>query len=62
MSALRSILAGGWRQPEVLLYLMAGVAEFVAVYPAAWRDVRYAYCPPQLPRWSFTQRTASWTG
>jgi peptide/nickel transport system permease protein len=36
----------------IVLYLIAGFAEFVAVYPATWRDVDFAYCPPQLPRWS----------
>lgn len=36
------------------LYLLAGFAEFFAPYPALWRDLPYAYCPPQVPRISWT--------
>jgi peptide/nickel transport system permease protein len=36
-----------------VLYLLAAGAEFVAPYPAAWRDLGYTYCPPQLPRFSW---------
>jgi peptide/nickel transport system permease protein len=36
-----------------LLYLVATGAEFFAPYPAQWRDLKHAYCPPQPPRFSF---------
>jgi peptide/nickel transport system permease protein len=36
-----------------VLYLMAAGAEFFAPYPQQWRDLSHAYCPPQLPRFSF---------
>jgi peptide/nickel transport system permease protein len=36
-----------------VLYLMALLAEFFAPYPAFWRDLDHAYCPPQLPRYSW---------
>jgi len=39
----------------LILYLIAGFAEFVAVYPSSWRNIDFAYCPPQLPRFSFRQ-------
>lgn len=35
------------------LYLLAAFAEFVASYPAQWRDLRYIYCPPQIPKFSW---------
>jgi peptide/nickel transport system permease protein len=35
------------------LYLLAAGAEFFAPYTRAWRDLPHAYCPPQLPRFSF---------
>jgi len=34
------------------LYLMAVFAEFFAPYPARWKDLAHAYCPPQTPRFS----------
>lgn len=37
----------------VVLYLLAGFAEFFSPYSAHWRDLAHAYCPPQLPRFSF---------
>jgi peptide/nickel transport system permease protein len=36
-----------------VLYLLALGAEFFAPYSRQWRDLSHAYCPPQLPRWSF---------
>ena len=35
------------------LYLVALGAEFLAPYPPQWRDLPHAFCPPQLPRWSW---------
>lgn len=32
------------------LYTMALLCEFVAPYPSQWKDLEYAYCPPQLLR------------
>lgn len=37
-----------------VLYLLAAFAEFFAPYPRAWRNLARAYCPPQLPRVSWT--------
>jgi peptide/nickel transport system permease protein len=34
------------------LYLLASLADFFAPYPQDWRDLAYAYCPPQVPRFS----------
>jgi peptide/nickel transport system permease protein len=36
-----------------VLYLLAAGAEFFAPYARDWRDLSHAYCPPQLPRWSW---------
>ncbi len=36
-----------------VLYVLALGAEFFAPYPRQWRDLSHAYCPPQLPRFSF---------
>jgi peptide/nickel transport system permease protein len=36
-----------------VLYVTAAGAEFFAPYPRQWRDLSHAYCPPQLPRFSF---------
>jgi peptide/nickel transport system permease protein len=36
-----------------VLYTLAGLAEFFAPYTREWRDLAHAYCPPQLPRFSF---------
>lgn len=38
-----------------VLYLLALGAEFFAPYPRQWRDLSHAYCPPQLPRYSWAQ-------
>jgi peptide/nickel transport system permease protein len=38
-----------------VLYVMALGAEFFAPYSRQWRDLSHAYCPPQLPRFSFAQ-------
>ncbi len=32
-----------------VMYLVAIFAEFFAPYPAGWRDLPHAYCPPQPP-------------
>ncbi len=34
----------------MVLYLMAIFAEFCAPYTRSWKDLDYAYCPPQPPR------------
>jgi peptide/nickel transport system permease protein len=36
-----------------VLYTLAVGAEFFAPYSREWRDLDHAYCPPQLPRFSF---------
>lgn len=36
-----------------VLYALAAGAEFFAPYPRQWRDLSHAYCPPQLPQFSF---------
>jgi peptide/nickel transport system permease protein len=36
-----------------VLYVVAAGAEFFAPYPAQWRDLARAYCPPQVPRFSW---------
>lgn len=36
-----------------VLYTLAVGAEFFAPYSRQWRDLSGAYCPPQLPRFSF---------
>jgi peptide/nickel transport system permease protein len=36
-----------------VLYTVALAAEFFAPYPRQWRDLSHAYCPPQLPRFSW---------
>jgi len=36
-----------------VLYAMALFAECVAPYTREWRNLDYAYCPPQLPRYSW---------
>lgn len=37
----------------VVLYIMAIFAEFFATTTKEWRDLEHAYCPPQLPLFSF---------
>ncbi len=37
----------------VILYGMSIFAEFVAVVPSSWRNLDYAYCPPQLMSFDF---------
>jgi peptide/nickel transport system permease protein len=36
-----------------VLYTLAAFAEFFAPYTRHWRDLGHAFCPPQLPRWSW---------
>ncbi len=38
-----------------VLYAVAAFAEFFAPYPADWRDLPHAYCPPQPPRLSLSR-------
>lgn len=38
----------------VVLYVLAVAAEVLAPYSRQWRDLSHAYCPPQLPRYSWT--------
>ncbi len=35
-----------------VIYVLAAGAEFFAPHSAGWRDLDYAYAPPQLPRYS----------
>ncbi len=37
----------------VVLYGLAAGAEFFAPYPRTWHELSHAYCPPQLPRWTW---------
>lgn len=37
----------------VVLYTLAAGAEFFSPYTRQWRDLAHAYCPPQLPRYSW---------
>ena len=37
-----------------VLYTLAVFAELFAPYTREWRNLPHAYCPPQLPRFSFT--------
>ncbi len=37
----------------IVLYLVAIFAEILAPYTSGWRDIGQAYCPPQLPSFSF---------
>ena len=39
----------------LVLYAVATFAEMVAPYPKMWKDLPHAYCPPQLPRFSFSR-------
>jgi peptide/nickel transport system permease protein len=36
-----------------VLYVLAAGAEFFAPYSRDWRDLDHAYCPPQLPQFSW---------
>ncbi len=36
-----------------VLYLVAIFAEFFAPYPSRHKNIDYAYCPPQIPEFSF---------
>jgi peptide/nickel transport system permease protein len=36
-----------------VLYTLAAAAEFFAPHSREWRDLGHAYCPPQLPRFSW---------
>jgi len=38
-----------------VLYTLALGAEFFAPYTRQWRDLSHAYCPPQLPDFSFAR-------
>lgn len=37
-----------------IMYIVVIFAEFFAPYTPRWRDLDYAYCPPQIPRYSFS--------
>ena len=37
----------------LVLYVVAAGAEFFAPHSRGWRDLSQAYCPPQLPRFSW---------
>jgi peptide/nickel transport system permease protein len=39
----------------LVLYVLAGMAEFFAPYPSQWRDLPHAWCPPQTPRIDFAR-------
>ena len=36
----------------IVLYGVAGCAEFFALYSSGTKDVQMIYCPPQIPKWS----------
>src|SRR5205085_12175708 len=36
-----------------VLYALALGGEFFSPYTQPWRDLSHAYCPPQLPRFSW---------
>ena len=38
-----------------VLYTLAIAAEFFAPHSREWRDLGHAYCPPQMPQFSFAQ-------
>jgi len=38
-----------------IMYIMVLFAEFFAPHTSQWRDLDYAYCPPQIPRYSFSK-------
>jgi len=37
-----------------IMYIIVLFVEFFAPYTPQWRDLDYAYCPPQIPRFSFS--------
>lgn len=37
-----------------LLYFGATFSEFFAPYPASWQNLEHLYCPPQTPKFDFT--------
>jgi peptide/nickel transport system permease protein len=39
----------------LVLYVMAAGAEFFAPYSRHWRDLSHVHCPPQLPRFSWSE-------
>jgi peptide/nickel transport system permease protein len=51
----RHRLAVGSLYLLVVLYVLAAGAEFFAPYSSGWRDLSYAQCPPQLPRFSWRE-------
>jgi peptide/nickel transport system permease protein len=38
-----------------VMYIVVLFGEFFAPYTPQWRDLDYAYCPPQIPRFSFSR-------
>jgi peptide/nickel transport system permease protein len=38
-----------------IMYIIVLFAEFFAPHTPQWRDLDYAYCPPQIPRYSFSK-------
>ena len=38
-----------------IMYLVVLFAEFFAPHTSQWRDLDYAYCPPQIPRYSISK-------
>jgi peptide/nickel transport system permease protein len=38
-----------------VMYIIAIFAEFFAPYTPQWRNLDHAYCPPQIPRYSFSK-------
>lgn len=49
---LRHRLAVNSLYALAVFYSVALFAEFIAPYPAQWRDLGHVYGPPQIPRWS----------
>ena len=38
-----------------VMYIVVLFGEFFAPYTPKWRDLDYAYCPPQIPKFSFSR-------
>ncbi len=47
-------LAGASMFLLIVMYLLAIFAEIFAPYTSSWKDLYHTYCPPQTPRFSFS--------
>lgn len=50
----RHRLAVGSLYLLLVFYVLAAGANFFAPYSQGWRDLAFSYCPPQLPRFSWS--------